>query len=276
MNITHDIDMASRLLQQADGLLITAGAGMGVDSGLPDFRGDLGFWKAYPPLDRAQIGFADIANPAAFRENAALAWGFYGHRLQLYRDTIPHEGFDILHKLSSNMAQGSFVYTSNVDGQFQKALFDAGRVVECHGSIHHLQCLDACTDAIWSAADVAPVIDAARCEMVSALPRCPHCGALSRPNILMFNDSDWVSDRTEKQYDKLDAWIGTVQRLVVVELGAGTHIPSVRRAGEATGAPVIRINPRDSAVAGATDVELPMGALKGLRLISKAFDRQNC
>ena len=44
-------------LKQADGLLITAGAGMGVDSGLPDFRGAQGFWKAYPPLKhRSKIG----------------------------------------------------------------------------------------------------------------------------------------------------------------------------------------------------------------------------
>jgi NAD-dependent SIR2 family protein deacetylase len=264
MTMAHNIEAASRLLRQADGLLITAGAGMGVDSGLPDFRGDQGFWKAYPPLGRAQIGFAEIANPAAFRENAALAWGFYGHRLQLYRETVAHQGFDILQKLSSNMAQGCFVFTSNVDGQFQKALFDADRVVECHGSIHHLQCIDACTgdgpDAIWSAANVAPVIDASRCEMVSALPHCPHCGALARPNILMFNDSDWVPDRTDLQYDALEAWIGTVQRPVVIELGAGTHIPSVRHAGADTGAPLIRINPRASAVAHATDVALPMRA----------------
>ena len=34
----------------AESFIITAGAGMGVDSGLPDFRGKEGFWKAYPPF----------------------------------------------------------------------------------------------------------------------------------------------------------------------------------------------------------------------------------
>ncbi|HQN18542.1 MAG TPA: Sir2 family NAD-dependent protein deacetylase, partial [Syntrophobacteraceae bacterium] len=37
------------MLREADAVLITAGAGMGVDSGLPDFRGNQGFWNAYPP-----------------------------------------------------------------------------------------------------------------------------------------------------------------------------------------------------------------------------------
>jgi NAD-dependent SIR2 family protein deacetylase len=42
-------EKAVQWLRQADGLLITAGAGMDVDSGLPDFRGT-GFWRAYPAL----------------------------------------------------------------------------------------------------------------------------------------------------------------------------------------------------------------------------------
>lgn len=65
------------LLAEADGLLITAG----VDSGLPDFRGTEGFWRAYPALARAQIRFEEIANPRAFARDPKLAWGFYGHRL---------------------------------------------------------------------------------------------------------------------------------------------------------------------------------------------------
>ena len=41
---------AAELIEQADAIVIAAGAGMGVDSGLPDFRGNEGFWKAYPAL----------------------------------------------------------------------------------------------------------------------------------------------------------------------------------------------------------------------------------
>ena len=42
-------EMARDALAQADALVITAGAGMGVDSGLPDYRGREGFWRHYPP-----------------------------------------------------------------------------------------------------------------------------------------------------------------------------------------------------------------------------------
>src|SRR3990172_9844929 len=82
-------------VREADGLLVTAGAGMGVDSGLPDFRGTQGFWRAYPALGRARVAFESIASPAAFEADSRLAWGFYGHRLALYPRPQPHQGFPI-------------------------------------------------------------------------------------------------------------------------------------------------------------------------------------
>jgi len=60
------IEEAAVAVAEADALLITAGAGMGVDSGLPDFRGDKGFWKAYPPFERLGVSFVDMANPNWF------------------------------------------------------------------------------------------------------------------------------------------------------------------------------------------------------------------
>lgn len=267
MNTPNEITRAARLIRQADGILIGAGAGIGVDSGLPDFRGDEGFWRAYPPLAKARVKFADIASPAAFRDDPRRAWGFYGHRLALYRATVPHEGFASLLMMAMAMRNGAFVFTSNVDGQFQKAGFDPQHIVEYHGSIHHLQCIEACAEAIWTATDVSPEIDAATCTIVSALPRCPRCGQLARPNILMFNDSDWVVTRMQQQYDRLNAWLTTVERLVVVEIGAGVDIPSVRRFGESLNKPLIRINPRSPEVGRTTDVALPLNSLCGLRML---------
>src|SRR5438270_529717 len=141
-------DLAARLraaadaIRAADALLIGAGAGMGVDSGLPDFRGPEGFWQAYPPF-RGQH-FEDISNPVWFRTDPALAWGFFGHRLRLYRAAVPHAGFHILRRWGERLPGGYFVFTTNVDGQFQKAGFPDDRLVERHGSIHHLQCLRRC------------------------------------------------------------------------------------------------------------------------------------
>lgn len=258
------IAQAAQWIGEADGLLITAGAGMGVDSGLPDFRGTAGFWTAYPALGKERIDFQTIANQAAFEETPRLAWGFYGHRLDLYRRITPHDGFRILREIGNRMAQGAFVYTSNVDGQFQKAGFDDARIVECHGSIHYLQCLAACTTDIWPADALEIKIDEDRCMFRGPLPGCPHCGRLARPNILMFSDWTWLSGRTDSQHARLERWLARVKKPVVIELGAGTAIPSVRRKGESLQAPLVRINPTAAQVGSHGAVGIQAGALEAL------------
>src|SRR3954453_17590825 len=102
---------AAEALATADALLIGAGAGMGVDSGLPDFRGPQGFWGAYPPYAKLGLGFSAVATPAWFASDPPFGWGFYGHRLDLYRRTRPHPGFAILRRWADKMPLGAFVFT---------------------------------------------------------------------------------------------------------------------------------------------------------------------
>jgi|GEM_PF-36023 len=261
------IKEASELIASADALLITAGAGMGVDSGLPDFRGNEGFWNAYPALAKANIKFYDIASPNNFSDDPKLAWGFYGHRLQLYRNTQPHAGFSKLLKLAANKKHGYFVFTSNVDGQFQKAGFDPKRICECHGSIHHLQCQNGCLHYIWKADAFLPEVDVINCQLLNSPPQCDCCGEIARPNILMFNDFKWEDSRYRLQRQVLSEWLAQAKNVVIIELGAGKEIPTVRHYGEMLGWPLIRINPRDPDLGSSPGVSLPMGALDGLSAI---------
>ena len=161
---------------------------MSVDSGLPDFRGGQGFWRAYPPLEKLQISFEEMAQPHWFDEKPEMAWAFYGHRQQLYRETKPHMGYWMLRDWTRAMPAGHFVVTSNVDGAFEAAGFAADRILEQHGNIHRHQCTVPCSPAIWT--DDAPdlQIDLATLQARGPFPRCPECGALARPNVLMFGD----------------------------------------------------------------------------------------
>lgn len=271
VNSKEDIQRAAELIAQADALVVTAGAGMGVDSGLPDFRGRDGFWRAYPALGRERIEFTRIACPQSFMDWPERAWGFYGHRLALYRQTAPHAGFDILRRWAGRMLQGGAVFTSNVDGHFQRAGFDADLVHECHGSIHHLQCLESCTSEIWPADAFVPEVDQDQCLLRNEPPRCPHCGGLARPNILMFGDFGWLDARERRQARALSQWLTQIERPVVIELGAGTAVPSVRSFGHQVllhwRARMVRINPREWAVPHAEDVGLADGALAALQAL---------
>lgn len=266
-------DDAASLIAAADGLVICAGAGIGVDSGLPDFRGNTGFWRAYPALAEARIAFEEIACPDAFVRTPALAWGFYGHRLDLYRRTRPHDGFTILREIGDKLPHRSFVFTSNVDGQFQRAGFDDARLCEVHGSIHHLQCISGCGQQIMSAEGFEPEVDTRRCLLRSALPRCAQCGDLLRPNVLMFGDWGWLPQRSTAQRDRLDAWLRQVDRPVVIEVGAGSHVPTVRWFSESLGVPLIRINPTEPEIPG-QGVSLQRAGLDALRNLRSALVRQ--
>lgn len=245
---------------------------MGIDSGLPDFRGPGGFWAVYPALGKARLAFEEIANPAAFAADPRLAWGFYGHRLALYRNATPHAGFAVLLAMAAKLPHGAFVLTSNVDGQFQKAGFATERVCEIHGSIHHLQCTVPCTERLWPADALQPRVDTENCQLLGELPHCPHCGELARPNIMLFNDGQWLARRSELQQQRLRQWLAGVERLVTIEIGAGTQIPTIRHFSESVGGRLIRINPGEAAIPDRENcAALPLGALAGIARLAAAL-----
>lgn len=270
--MTENLTRAAELITSADALVIAAGAGIGVDSGLPDFRGNEGFWKAYPALAKANLDFTQVASPQTFMDDPELAWGFYGHRLDLYRKTIPHGGFSILKKWSDRMALGARVFTSNVDGQFQKAGFTPEQMHECHGSIHHLQCMKPCKSGVWRADRFIPELDDANCRLLNAAPSCPVCNQMARPNILLFGDWNWLPGRADLQRNLEESWLDEIAvskgKIVAVEVGTGTAIPTVRNFSQHIsrnyGASIVRINLRESQVNKATDVGIAAGALQAL------------
>jgi NAD-dependent SIR2 family protein deacetylase len=241
---------------------------MGVDSGLPDFRGPQGFWRASPVFHGHH--FEEISNPVWFHKDPEQAWGFFGQRFNLYRTTAPHAGFAILRRWGEDCPKGDFVFTSNVDGQFQQAGIESERVLECHGSVHYFQCVRPCSETIWSAEATTVDVDADTIRACPPLPRCPHCGGLARPNVLMFGDGHWAPGRYEDREGDYQKWLAGIarKRLVVLEFGAGTAVPTVRWECERRGGQLIRVNPRDKD-APPGSIVLSTGALQAIQTLDK-------
>ncbi len=270
MKLAKQLQQGAQWLSEAQALIIAAGAGMGVDSGLPDFRGDSGFWRAYPLYEKLGINFVDAANPEHFERDPHFGWGFYGHRTNLYRETVPHQGFQLLLRWVERLGLDFFVATSNVDGQFQKAGFCQDNILEFHGSIHYLQCTRPCSGKIWDNRESFRIdTETMRADYI---PVCSRCGEAARPNILMFGDYSWLGDRTQRQEERFRTFLRrhNGKKIVVVELGAGTAVPTVRAMSERVGAfdqaRVIRINPREPQIEH-PHLSLPCGALEGLRAL---------
>ncbi|HKI30790.1 MAG TPA: Sir2 family NAD-dependent protein deacetylase [Gemmataceae bacterium] len=273
-----NLQPAAEAVASAEALLIGAGAGMGVDSGLPDFRGNEGFWNAYPPYAKLRLSFSQLANPRWFADDPAFAWGFYGHRLNLYRAAQPHDGFRILLSWARRMSGGAFVYTSNVDGHFQRAGFDAQHVLEVHGAIDWMQCTRHCGADLFAADSCTVEVEESTMRAREPLPACPGCGALARPNILMFGDDGWDYGRAILQEERFRDWLQGIagKRLVIVECGAGTAIPTVRHLCEHVAKTnrgrLIRVNVREAQVP-AGGIGLATGALAALRAIDALLPR---
>lgn len=267
----NNIDKIVKILKSSKNLIITAGAGMGVDSGLPDFRSKEGFWQAYPPYKKLNLSFYEAANPATFIDNPKFAWGFYGHRLNLYRKTTPHKGFYYLQEWINALSLNYFIITSNVDGQFQKSGFDEEHIYEVHGSIHYLQCLIPCCKAIWENNVEFHIDENTMCS--DFVPICPYCGSTARPNILMFGDFGWISDRSDRQESNFYNWLNNslYNNTIILEIGAGNAVPTIRhltyRLATQTNGTIVRINPNEYAIEE-PHISLPMRALEALELIN--------
>ena len=177
-------------------------------------------------------------------------------------------------EVGAQKAHGYFVFTSNVDGHFQKAGFAPDRISECHGSLDHFQCSDPCSEDVWDATDEVVTVDENIFRALSPLPRCRHCACIARPNVLMFSDGSWNPDRSDQQQARLQTWLRALKqaraKVAVIEIGAGTAVPSVRHrsegvADELDGA-LIRINPREADVP-AGGLGLPLSAADGIQRI---------
>lgn len=255
------LDAAVRLIAGADALLIGAGAGMSADSGIPVYRGPHGRYTDPTALSDANADtFAVDPEAAAEKQRCRYA--------QVLAAT-PHDGYDIVNRWRTRLAHGAFVYTSNVDSMFLRAGFPEVTLYEVHGALARSQCLTPC--------GTASVFPTPPPQQQSAT--CPACGAIARPNVLLFGDYAFHDGYREQQWEQFARWSDTLPeqaRVVILELGAGTDVATVRNKCEALSAgcdwPLIRINPHESDLpdhCAPASLGLPLGALEALRRLDE-------
>ena len=180
-------ERAAKAVADADILLVVTGAGFSADSGLAVYN-DVAGVEAY---QLRMLEYGDICQPRHLDDDPELFYGFWGQCFNDYRNTKPHEGYDILarwrkdkiqskisktiqdkvrHKATirstfeeietvkltpyevEDVAAGSFFsFTSNADGHFYD-YFPAQEIHDCHGNVELWQCSDRdCESGIWRA-----------------------------------------------------------------------------------------------------------------------------
>ena len=156
--------MLAELIRANQPCVALTGAGVSTESGIPDFRSAGGIWAEYDPYE---VGSID-----AFRRDPARVWEFYGRRLGVLADAQPNEGHHALARLEAAGLLDA-VITQNVDRLHAAA--GSCDVIEVHGSIERGWCL-SCGNEVADVRSLLPI------------PRCPRCGAVLKPGVVMFGE----------------------------------------------------------------------------------------
>lgn len=215
--------MDHKLIQKAAGEILHSkktiaftGAGISVESGIPDFRGAQGLWQKYDPEEYAHIH--------AFYSNPERVWLMLKDMFALVMSAKPNPAHYGLAELE-RMGLLSSIITQNVDGLHQAA--GSHKVVEFHGSHRTLTCLKCST-----------TMDGSSLKMEDLPPRCSRCSSLLKPDVVFFGEPiPWEAQSISFKESNSCSLVLVIGTSAVVYPAASIPITAKER-----GATVIEIN----------------------------------
>lgn len=174
---------AAHALCNARCVVAVTGAGISVESGIPDFRGPNGIWNRYPVEEYATID--------AFLTNPEKVWKFWYELGEMLLDCAPNAAHHALACLE-RLGRCHAVITQNIDNLHEQA--GSTKVVEFHGNAHRLACVRC--------RKTEPL------DLASPFRSTPHCacGGVMKPDVVMFGemippDALTESDRLTRECD---------------------------------------------------------------------------
>jgi NAD-dependent deacetylase len=159
----------AELIRDEQPCVALTGAGVSTESGIPDFRSRTGIWARYDPMEYASI--------EAFHRDPVKVWDFYARRLEVLKEAEPNAAHLALAQLESSGLLRAVV-TQNIDRLHERA--GSQRVIEVHGSVRTASCLH-CGERI-ALEEVVRLLERA------PAPACPACGAVVKPDVVMFGE----------------------------------------------------------------------------------------
>lgn len=222
-----EIDRLKTALNEAEAVVIGAGAGMSAAAGLT-YSGER-FEKHFKDFI-AKYRFADMYS-ATFYPYAAPEdyWAYMSRHICVNR-YAPPAGEAYAKLLNAMRGKDYFVITTNVDHQFQKAGFDKRRLFYTQGDYGLWQCSAPCHEATYDNEEaVMAMLECQRNLRIpkELLPRCPKCGKPMSMNLrsddTFVQDEGWYS--AARRYDGFLREHGG--KTLFLELGVGGNTPGI-------------------------------------------------
>ncbi|MGN1031221.1 MAG: NAD-dependent protein deacylase [Butyricicoccaceae bacterium] len=174
--MNSSIEQLQRMIDESERIVFFGGAGVSTESGIPDFRSVDGLYHMkykFPP--------ETILSATFFKSQTEEFYRFYRDKM-LCLDAKPNAA----HKKLAELEQAgklTAVITQNIDGLHQAAGSKA--VYELHGSVHR----NYCTYCRMTDRNNAICYDAQFMKETQGVPRCPKCGSVIKPDVVLYEES---------------------------------------------------------------------------------------
>lgn len=247
-DVARGIERAAELIAGARRLVVTTGAGMSQESGIPTFRdAPSALWENFDPME--------LATRDGFKNNPALVWRWYSERRRMIAGATPHPGHHAIADMEE-MFDEFLLVTQNIDNLHREA--GSQRLVELHGNIFRFKCFDRDHPV-----DHLPEGD-------EEPPRCA-CGSMIRPDVVWFGEVP--------NLDGINTALGAIAMCEVV-LVVGTSGLVYPAAGfpetaKAAGATVVEVNPEQTPITAFADVSIAARAGVALPPLVAALRRHS-
>lgn len=228
---SEEIRRAAKAIKEADCVIIGAGAGLSAADGM-DFQSEEIMKEVFPYLYKrgfktlweAHFGFLDDPMAEFVVEAMTLKWMYYEmDALPIYFDLK-----EIMDKVDY------FIYSTNIDDQFEKAGYRKDRLFCPQNSFTRLQCRKPCCRDIW---DAKPYYDKIWEDVdletmhvpEEDMPVCPHCGGRAVWNLS--NRDYFIPDEVYAPEPAYQKYLEEAKdkKVVFLELGIGFNTPNVIR-----------------------------------------------
>lgn len=202
-NITPQ-ELAHIINQSRKAVAIT-GAGISVESGIPDFRSPGGLWERYDIFEYATI--------RAFEKNPTKVWVMLKEMDELMVRARPNPAHYALAELERRGHLMGIV-TQNVDNLHQEA--GSQNVIEYHGNAHRFVCLQC--KGVWPREAL---------DFENTPPYC-YCGGLIKPDVIFFGEAI-----PEEAMFKANAWALACDLMLLIgtsmEVAPANILPQVAK-----------------------------------------------
>ena len=224
----EQIDKLKKEIENADAIVIGAGAGMSTAAGF-SYSGDR-FEKYFSDFHK-KYGFSDMYSGGFYPyETLEEYWAWWSRHIWInrYAITVGKPYMDLLNIIKE---KDYFVLTTNVDHQFQLACFDKKRLFYTQGDYGLWQCSKACHNKTYDNKETVYNMVSEQKDMkipTELIPKCPVCGAPMTMNLRC--DNFFVQDKG--WYAAAGRYEDFIRRhknlhILFLELGVGANTPVI-------------------------------------------------